>query len=208
MRSMFNGWAGIAAVAATALVTVSASLPAPPLLTGVGDEFELAREYPPDSGELRLEISLSARELYIYIDDERVRTLPVSVGQPDHETITGSYGIHKVDWNPDWTPPDSDWAADAEYKEPGEEGNPMGRARLIFREPYSIHGTDALDSLGRAESHGSVRVSNEHVLGLARLIQEHGGAERSEGWYRNAADTPTEMFEVPIPDPVTIRIRD
>lgn len=84
----------------------------------------------------------------------------------------------------------------------------MGRARLIFREPYSIHGTDALESLGEAESHGSVRVANEHVFGLARLVQEHGGAGRSEGWYRNAVDTPTEMFEVDIPDPVSIRIRD
>ena len=110
-----------------------------------------------------------------------MRTLPVAVGQEGHETPTGEWGIHQVDWNPDWTPPDSDWSADSEYKAPGEEGNPMGRARLIFRAPYSIHGTDAMDSLGQAASHGSVRVSNEEIFGLARLVQEHGGVERSAG---------------------------
>jgi lipoprotein-anchoring transpeptidase ErfK/SrfK len=175
---------------------------------GAEDPFELARQYPPESGPLRLEIDRSARELHIYIGDERVRTLPVAVGQEGHATPTGEYAIHQVDWNPDWTPPDSEWSADAEYKAPGEEGNPMGRARLIFQAPYSIHGTDAMDSLGRAASHGSVRVSNAEVLGLARLVQEHGGATRDEAWFQNAADTPTEMFEVPLSDAVPLVIRD
>jgi hypothetical protein len=107
----------------------------------------------------------------------------------------------------DWTPPDSEWAEDSDCKAPGEEGNPMGRARLIFRAPYSMHGTDALDSLDRMASHGSVRVSNEDVLDLARLVQEHGGARRSETWYRNAVGSPTEMFEVSLPEPVPIVIR-
>jgi lipoprotein-anchoring transpeptidase ErfK/SrfK len=163
---------------------------------GAEDPFELARQYPPESGPLRLVIHRSARELHIYIGDERVRTLPVAVGKSGHATPTGEFTINQVDWNPDWTPPDSEWSEDAEYKEPGEEGNPMGRARLIYRAPYSIHGTDAMDSLGEAASHGSVRVGNDDVLGLARLVQEHGGERRDEGWFRNAVDTPTEMFEV------------
>jgi hypothetical protein len=200
--------AALAAIAIMAISTSSYSLPVSSLAWFADDEFALAREFPPEAGELRLEVSLAERELYIYVNGEVVRTFPIAVGQPDHETITGSYGIHQVDWNPDWTPPDSDWAADSEYKAPGEEGNPMGRARLIFRAPYSIHGTDDTASLGQAASHGSIRISNEHVLGLARLVQEHGGAGRPEGWYRNAADTPTEMFEVGIPEPVTIRIRE
>jgi lipoprotein-anchoring transpeptidase ErfK/SrfK len=207
MRSSIAQWCTLAFVGVIGLGTTSYMVPA--VVAGAGsDEFALAREFPPDSGTLRLEVSLSERELYLYLDDERVRTFPVAVGKPGHETITGTWGIHQVDWNPDWTPPDSDWSADSEYKRPGEEGNPMGRARLIFRAPYSIHGTDALDSLGEAESHGSIRFSNEDVLGLARLVQEHGGAGRSEGWYRNAADTPTEMFEVGLPDPVSITIRE
>jgi lipoprotein-anchoring transpeptidase ErfK/SrfK len=172
------------------------------------DPFEIARSHPPESGPLRLEISRSARELHIYIGGERVRTVAVAVGQPGHETPTGEFTIHQVDWNPDWTPPDSDWAADNEPKAPGEAGNPMGRARLIYQAPYSLHGTDALDSLGRRASHGSVRVANEDIIGIARLVQEHGGERREEEWYRNAVDSPTEMFEVSLREPIPLVIRD
>jgi lipoprotein-anchoring transpeptidase ErfK/SrfK len=170
------------------------------------DTFELARRYPAGSGTLRLEINKSERELYIFVDDERVHWVPIAIGQPDHPTPTGEFSIHQVDWNPDWTPPDSEWSEDREYKEPGEDGNPMGRARLIYRAPYSLHGTEALESLGEAASHGSVRVANEEIIGIARLVQEHGGAERSEEWYRNAVGTPTEMFEVRLSNPVTLLI--
>jgi lipoprotein-anchoring transpeptidase ErfK/SrfK len=172
------------------------------------DTFELAERYPAGSGTLRLEISKAERELYVYLNDDRIARMPVAIGQPDHPTPSGEFGIHQVDWNPDWTPPDSEWSEDREYKAPGEEGNPMGRARLIYRAPYSLHGTEALESLGTAASHGSVRVANEDIIGLARLVQEHGGAGRSDEWYRNAVASPTEMFEVSLPEPVPVVIRD
>jgi hypothetical protein len=175
---------------------------------GIEDPFEIARSHPPGSGQLRLEIHRSARELHIYVGGERVRAVPVAVGQPGHETPTGEFAIHQVDWNPDWTPPDSEWAADNEPKAPGEAGNPMGRARLIYQAPYSLHGTDALDSLGERASHGSVRVANEDIIGIARLVQEHGGETRDESWFRNAVDSPTEMFEVHLSDPIPLVIRD
>jgi hypothetical protein len=158
--------------------------------------------------DLRLEAILGERELRVYRGDERIATYTIAIGDDEHPTPTGEWGIHQIDWNPDWTPPDSEWAEDSEYKAPGEDGNPMGRARLIYQAPYSLHGTDALDSLGEDASHGSVRVANEAIIGLARLIQEHGGAERSEDWYEAAVGTPTEMFEVTLPDPVPIRVRD
>lgn len=174
----------------------------------VADTFSLARQFPPGSGSLRLEISKAERELYIYVGDERVSTMPIAVGQPDHPTPTGELPIHKVDWNPDWTPPDSEWSEDRSYKAPGEEGNPMGRARLVYRAPYSLHGTDNLESLGEAASHGSVRVANSDIIDLARLVQEHGGAGRADAWFRNAVDTPREMFEVELSDPIPLLIRD
>jgi lipoprotein-anchoring transpeptidase ErfK/SrfK len=157
--------------------------------------------------EMRLEISLSARELYEYRGDERVRTWPVAVGQPGHETPEGSWGIHQVDWNPDWTPPDSDWAADADYTPPGHPRNPMGRVRMIYRAPYSIHGTEELESLGRAASHGSVRMANDDIIELARRVMEAGGASRPDAWFDAVLADPTEMHEVPLPSPVPLTNR-
>jgi hypothetical protein len=155
---------------------------------------------------LRYEISLSERELYEFVDGEIVNSYPVSVGQPGHETPTGEWGIHRVDWNPDWTPPDSDWAAGAEPKDPGEAGNPMGRARIVYNMPYTIHGTEDLASLGNAESHGSVRVANDVAKDIARRVMEHGGASRSEEWYRETVADPYTMRQVDVPNPIPIVI--
>jgi lipoprotein-anchoring transpeptidase ErfK/SrfK len=163
----------------------------------------------PPGGALRFEIVKSARELHVYRGEERVATHAVAIGEePEHATPTGEFRITRVDWNPDWTPPDSEWAADEEPREPGDPENPMGRARLVFQEPYTIHGTDDTASLGRAASHGSVRVANEVVMELARLVMEAGGAGRSEAWYAEARGTPDEMRQVSIPEPVPLRIRD
>lgn len=157
---------------------------------------------------LRYEISVSARELYEYIDDERVNTYPIAVGKPGYATPRGDFAIHRVDWNPDWTPPDSEWADGEPYRAPGESGNPMGRARLVFNAPYTIHGTSDTGSLGRAASHGSVRVANDVALRLARRVMEHGGAGRPESWYQEVIGSPTRMVQVDIPNPIPLRIRD
>jgi lipoprotein-anchoring transpeptidase ErfK/SrfK len=155
---------------------------------------------------LRLELSQEERELYVFVDEEIVDIYPVAIGQPTHSTPTGSFTIHQVDWNPDWTPPDSDWAEGEDYHAPGEEGNPMGRVRMIYRAPYSIHGTEDLDSLGEAESHGSIRMSNEDIKELARLVMKAGGEERTEDWFERVIGEPTEMVEVRLPDPVPLVI--
>jgi lipoprotein-anchoring transpeptidase ErfK/SrfK len=153
---------------------------------------------------MRLEIVLSERRLYEYLGDVLVNTFPVAVGQPGHEAPVGEWGIHQVDWNPDWTPPDSEWAEEADYTPPGHPANPMGRVRMIYRAPYSIHGTDILESLGRAASHGSIRMATDDIIALARRVMEHGGASRSEAWFDAVLADPTEMWEVPLTDPVPI----
>lgn len=158
--------------------------------------------------EMEIEVSRSERRLYVYVDGERVATHPVAVGQPGHETPRGEWGIHQIDWNPDWTPPDSDWAAGREPKEPGEPGNPMGRARLMFNPPYTIHGTEALESLGQPASHGSIRVANDVAIELGKMIMAFGGADRDAEWVDQVLQDPTTMRSVSIPRPVPIRVRD
>jgi lipoprotein-anchoring transpeptidase ErfK/SrfK len=153
---------------------------------------------------MRLEISLSERQLFEFIDGELVNTFDVSVGQPGHETPTGTFRIHRIDWNPDWVPPASEWAEGYDRKPPGHPENPMGRVRMVYRAPYSIHGTDALESLGRARSHGSVRMANEDIISLARRVMEYGGIERSDGWYEEVIGNPTRMYEVELASPIRL----
>lgn len=156
--------------------------------------------------DLRLEVNLAARELSVYRNDDRIATHPVAVGKPEWPTRTGEWTIGQVVWNPRWVPPSEEWAEDREEKEPGDPENPLGRAQLVYDAPRSIHGTNDPSSLGKAVSHGSIRVSNEVAMELARMVMEAGGAGKDDAWYRRVRENRSERVDVPIPNPVPIRV--
>jgi lipoprotein-anchoring transpeptidase ErfK/SrfK len=160
----------------------------------------------PPEQQLELEVDIAARELYVYRGGQRVATHPVAVGSEEWPTPTGEWTIGQVVWNPRWVPPDQEWAEGEEPKEPGDPENPLGRAQLVYSPPNSIHGTIAPESLGRAVSHGSIRVSNEVAMELAREVMEAGGAGRDEDWYRRVRENRTQHEIVSIPNPVPIRV--
>ena len=157
--------------------------------------------------ELTVNVDLSTRKLVVKSDGKVLGTYDVAVGKPGHETPTGSYKLSKVVWNPSWVPPDEKWADTAKAKEPGERGNPMGRVKIFFEDQLYIHGTTDKESLGDPASHGCVRMSNEAVMNLARLVMEHGGAGKSDEWYASVKAKPTESFNVPIPNPPVLEIK-
>jgi murein L,D-transpeptidase YcbB/YkuD len=139
----------------------------------------------PAFAELRLEVDLEERQLRAFVDGEEVETFPVAIGKDSYPTPQGEFKIQKVIWNPSWRPPDSKWARGKTAKPPGHPDNPMKRVKMFFKEPdYYIHGTAAEESLGKAESHGCIRMSEEDVTRLAQLVMEHGGKPMPEPWYR------------------------
>ncbi|MFL6245605.1 MAG: L,D-transpeptidase [Thermoanaerobaculia bacterium] len=157
----------------------------------------------PAVAELRLEVDLSERELLVVKDGETIDRFNVAVGNEDYPTPEGRFTIRKVIWNPAWVPPDSKWARGKSSKPPGHPDNPMKRVKMFFKEPdYYIHGTDADDSLGKAESHGCIRMSTEDVTRLAQLVMEYGGKPMPEPWYRRIFRrkvTKVVNLEEPIP---------
>ena len=162
---------------------------------------------PPPPPDLRLEVNLAERKLYVYRNEQQVATHPVAVGSEEWPTPTGEWTIGQVIWNPRWIPPkEEEWAKDEEEKEPGAPDNPLGRAQLVYRAPNSIHGTNEPASLGKAVSHGSIRVSNDVAMQLARQVMEAGGAGKDESWYRTARENRQERQEVVIPNPVPVRV--
>jgi hypothetical protein len=160
-----------------------------------------------DPDRFRIEIHLTDRELRVMRGDSVVETHPVAIGDPDHPTPTGRFEIDRVIWNPEWIPPpDSEWAEDRERKEPGDPDNPLGRAQLIYDRPHSIHGTDDLESLGEAASHGSIRVSNEVAVELARTAMEEGGESRPDEWFDEVDEDRTDRRVVVLSRPIPLRI--
>jgi lipoprotein-anchoring transpeptidase ErfK/SrfK len=158
------------------------------------------------AGELRLVVDRSERKVHVRRGDAVIMTRDVAVGKPGHATPLGSWEFTQVDINPDWTPPDSDWSRDAEYTPPGHADNPMGRARLIFNRPYSIHGTDALQSLGKAASHGSIRIANDHAIEIAELLLREGGSWQGNAWFHSMLADPTVMHQIELTNPIPIEV--
>lgn len=156
-----------------------------------------------------LEVSLAERELRVVRDGEVVRTYRVAIGQTKYPTPKGSFAINRVVWNPRWVPPKSEWAKGKSVKEPGDPDNPMGKAKLFFREPdYYIHGTEAEESLGQAASHGCLRMANSDVIELAKLVMENGGENRPPSWFQRIVNYVRSTQEVRLGSPVGLTISD
>lgn len=168
-----------------------------------------ATPMPPAFQNLRFLVDISDRELRLFDGDRLVDRYPVAVGTKKWPTPVGEWMIHQVDMNPVWVPPkDESWAEDADTAGAGARDNPMGRARLVYRKPNSIHGTDDLNSVGTAASHGSIRVANDVVLHLARTLLQSGGAWRGDQWFEQMASNRAQEFEIPLRKPVPIVVQD
>ena len=156
----------------------------------------------PAAAELRLEVDLSDRELAVVVDGDVIERFPVAIGKESYPTPEGEFTIKKVIWNPAWKPPDSKWARGKSAKPPGHPENPMKVVKMFFKEPdYYIHGTGDNESLGKAESHGCIRMHKEDVTRLGQLVMEHGGKPMPEPWYKRVfrkKTTKVVFLETPV----------
>jgi lipoprotein-anchoring transpeptidase ErfK/SrfK len=179
------------------------------LLSGTGAAQPDTTELPADAAQLRLEVDISKRVLRAYLGDERVGSYPVAVGQPSHPTPKGSFRVRRVVWNPRWIPPDVPWARKKKPTDPGDPDNPMGRVKMYFVFPdYYIHSTPDEDSLGRAESHGCIRMRTSDAIELAQMVMKYGGQPREESWFQRVLDSfrTTRTVDLTRPVPLSIRL--
>ena len=161
----------------------------------------------PQPPDLQLEVNIAQRQLHVYKGGQVIASHPVAVGSKEWPTPTGEWTISQVVFNPRWVPPkDESWAKDEKIAEPGAPDNPLGVVQLVYSPPNSIHGTREPESLGKAVSHGSIRVSNEVGVDLAKQVMQAGGAQKDEAWVQSALSNKTERQEVAIPNPVPIRV--
>lgn len=158
---------------------------------------------------VRFEVDISDRKLRVFQGDRVTATHDVAVGTEKWPTPAGSWEFHRVDINPEWNPPKSEkWAKDEKVQAPGSPDNPMGRARLVYRMPNTVHGTDDLQSLGKASSHGSIRVANDVVLKLAELLLKAGGSWEGSQWFQQMATNRTEEYQVPLEQHIPIKVQE
>lgn len=155
---------------------------------------------------LVLSADLTLRRLTVMRGGEVVKEYDVAVGQPRYPTPTGSFSIRKIVWNPGWVPPDEGWARGKRPVPPGHPGNPMKLVKIFFQEPdYYLHGTDAVESLGEAASHGCLRMDPNDAGELALLLMDNAGVSRDWDWVKGILHLGSErVVSLATPAPLTI----
>ena len=101
---------------------------------------------------------------------------PVTTGSKHDPLPIGKWKVNGVRVNPTFHyNPHLFWNADprdAKATIPAGPNNPVGLVWIdISKEHYGLHGTPEPSAIGRAQSHGCVRLTNWDALKLASLVK-------------------------------------
>ena len=118
-------------------------------------------------------IDTQNHKLYYVLPDKKAFEYPISVGR-DGFTWSGTERISRIAEWPSWTPP-----PEMHKRVPGLPNtvtgglkNPQGaRALYLGNTIYRIHGTNNDRTVGRANSSGCFRLTNEYVVHLAAIAK-------------------------------------
>jgi lipoprotein-anchoring transpeptidase ErfK/SrfK len=139
--------------ATTPLISPEPELPAPSRSTPLYIETQ----------PIRLEIKLSQRQVTVYQGDRAVKRYAIAIGRPGWETPVGRYRVEQMFRNPAWVHP----LKPGITIPGGDPENPLGRHWIGFwtdgKNWIGFHGTDNPGSVGRAVSHGCVRMHNKDI---------------------------------------------
>jgi len=157
---------------------------------------------------LTMAADLTTRKLTVMRGGEVIKEYDVAIGKPRYPTPRGTFSVRKIVWNPKWVPPDSKWARGKRPAAPGSPRNPMKLVKIFFQEPdYYIHGTDDLESLGEADSHGCLRMHPDEAGELALLLMENDGVSKDWDWVKGILHLGSERV-VSLANPTTLTISD
>ena len=119
---------------------------------------------------IHLVISLSRRQVTLYKGRIRMRSYPIAVGRRGWETPTGNFKVGMMLQNPTWIHPFTGEAISG-----GDPQNPLGRHWIGFwtdgKNSIGFHGTPNPESVGKAASHGCIRMYNKDVKELFARVK-------------------------------------
>ena len=125
-----------------------------------------------DSQPVAVTVSREAKRVRVFDRGKLVQTYSVAVGEPKYPTPVGRFTVQSMQKDPTWNVPDSDWAGDMAGKTipGGDPRNPLVARWIGFNGSVGFHGTKSIDSLGRAASHGCVRMNPSDVKDLFERV--------------------------------------
>jgi lipoprotein-anchoring transpeptidase ErfK/SrfK len=109
-------------------------------------------------------ISIPDRKLAVIADGNVIARFPVAVGAAQSPSPTGEFRIVSRVTNPTYYHPGT--------VIPSGKDNPVGTRWLgLSQKGYGIHGTNVPQSIGRAASHGCIRLRNRDMERLFSMLQ-------------------------------------
>src|SRR3954463_9078959 len=109
-------------------------------------------------------VSLPDRKLALIQDGEVKKVYPVAVGKATTPSPSGSFVIANRVTNPTYYHP-------GQVIEPGAD-NPLGNRWIgLNQKGYGIHGTNAPSSIGKAASHGCIRMAKKDLEELFEIVR-------------------------------------
>jgi lipoprotein-anchoring transpeptidase ErfK/SrfK len=111
----------------------------------------------------RIVVSIPDRKLVLFEGDRVLRIYDVAVGKSSTPTPQGTFAIINRVPNPAWFGPSGTVA-------PGKN-NPLGSRWMgLSAKGYGIHGTNVPSSIGKAASHGCVRMRQQDLEELFEMV--------------------------------------
>ncbi|HEV7464281.1 MAG TPA: L,D-transpeptidase family protein [Methyloceanibacter sp.] len=109
--------------------------------------------------QILINIDKSRQEMTVFVDGVEQYTWPVSTGRPGYSTPSGNYtptSMNEIWYSKQW------------------DNSPMPHSIFFMKDGHAIHGTHEVKNLGKAVSHGCVRISPENAATLYALVETNG----------------------------------
>ncbi|MDF2600144.1 MAG: hypothetical protein K0Q54_2967 [Methylobacterium brachiatum] len=114
---------------------------------------------PAARADVLISVDKSSQRMEVSVDGQPRYTWPVSTGVEAYDTPSGSYRpfrMERTHFSKEW------------------DDAPMPFAMFFTTQGHAIHGTNHVRSLGRAASHGCVRLSVRNAATLFNLVKAQG----------------------------------
>jgi L,D-transpeptidase-like protein len=150
----------------------------------------------PASANILITIDKSAQQMSVAVDGAQRYAWPVSTGRPGYDTPSGNFKPNRMD---------------ADHYSQEWDNAPMPHAIFFDLDGHAIHGFFDVKHLGRAVSHGCVRLSPDHAQTLFNLVKAEGMSETKvvvAGRTPGGDNAPVARSHLPANETVSSRAND
>ncbi len=159
-------------------------------------------EMPPN---IEIVVNIPATEMALFEDGVELFRRRIAIGRGIYPTPEQESTIRRIEWNPWWYPPPSGWARNDKPTPPGP-GNPLGVAKMALGDAILFHGTNKAWTVGRAASHGCMRMNNDEVEAIAWYLQRTFSDENDPKLLQTYRSNRRRTHKVRLHTPVPVRL--